>query len=228
MLSLVVQAAGGAMAATADTRDTLNTGTNIMITGVSLQVAVTVPFMFPFADFHVRHYLRYLREGRNRGVDETPEKGLGESRWTKNLMLASFASAVSTLFILIRCIYRVVEMAQGWSGYLATHEVYFAALDGIPITIALAVSTSTRQRLQPSLTIRCTPQIFVLLHPGFLFPDPEQHSLEVTKTEEAAAMTLTLITRASSLSVSEYTHRRVPGLTQSDFPMHHAKAYYDA
>lgn len=141
-VSLIVQAVGGAMAATADTPDTLDTGTDIMIAGVSVQVAITLPFLLLFADFHLRHYLRYLCEKKNRDVYEVSKKDSTESKWTKKLMLVSLACAISTLFILVRCIYRVAEMAQGWNGYLATHEVYFAALDGIPISIALAVSHS--------------------------------------------------------------------------------------
>lgn len=32
-------------------------------------------------------------------------------------------------WILVRCVYRVVELAQGWGGYLLSHEPYFICLD---------------------------------------------------------------------------------------------------
>jgi hypothetical protein len=45
--------------------------------------------------------------------------------------------SIVTLMIYIRCIYRTVELLGGWSGYIITHEVYFACLDGLPMVIAL-------------------------------------------------------------------------------------------
>lgn len=50
-----------------------------------------------------------------------------------------FALAVSLAIIavFVRCIYRVVELAQGFSGYLITHEVYIMCLDALMLFIAL-------------------------------------------------------------------------------------------
>ena len=50
-----------------------------------------------------------------------------------------FLSGMSfvTLMIFIRCIYRTIELLEGWNGYIITHEVYFACLDGLPMIIAL-------------------------------------------------------------------------------------------
>ncbi|KDQ62160.1 hypothetical protein JAAARDRAFT_170345 [Jaapia argillacea MUCL 33604] len=45
----------------------------------------------------------------------------------------------SSVFILIRCIYRVIELAQGRGGYLLTHEIYFYMLDTVPLIIAISV-----------------------------------------------------------------------------------------
>jgi hypothetical protein len=47
-----------------------------------------------------------------------------------------FGMSIITLMIFIRCIYRTVELLAGWSGYIITHEVYFACLDGLPMVIA--------------------------------------------------------------------------------------------
>ncbi|KAK0550775.1 hypothetical protein OC846_003542 [Tilletia horrida] len=40
-----------------------------------------------------------------------------------------------SLFIVIRSIYRTIEMAQGFRGYLITHEIYFFLLDSIPLLL---------------------------------------------------------------------------------------------
>lgn len=99
------------MAASAATQAQLDTGTNIMIAGVSAQVAVTIPFLALFIDFHVRHYLRYRR--RVAGTQDEIKGGReGEGKWTKQILLISLASVISTIMILTRCVYRVVEMVS--------------------------------------------------------------------------------------------------------------------
>jgi len=41
--------------------------------------------------------------------------------------------------IILRAVYRVIELAQGWRGYLITHEVYFYCLDTAPMIVCMAV-----------------------------------------------------------------------------------------
>ncbi len=110
-----------------------------MIAGVSIQVAVTAPFMMLYLDYNIRR----LREWSQAGIPR-------HLRPFRRVEWFVGAIGVSTLFVLIRCIYRIVEMADGWSGYLATTEVFFDVLDGLMITLAIAV--------------------FIPFHPGFWLP----------------------------------------------------------
>lgn len=43
----------------------------------------------------------------------------------------------ATGFLVIRAIYRTVELAQGWGGYLLSHEGYFIGLDAVMSTAAM-------------------------------------------------------------------------------------------
>jgi hypothetical protein len=52
-------------------------------------------------------------------------------------MMLMGAMVLSVVCIYIRSIYRTVELAQGWSGYLITHESYFIGLDGVMMVIAV-------------------------------------------------------------------------------------------
>jgi hypothetical protein len=52
------------------------------------------------------------------------------------LLVAVF---VSLTMIFIRSIYRTVELLQGWSGYLITHEGYFIGLDGAIMVVAIGI-----------------------------------------------------------------------------------------
>lgn len=38
--------------------------------------------------------------------------------------------------IYARGVYRSIELAQGWEGYLMVNEVYFVWLDGLPMVLA--------------------------------------------------------------------------------------------
>ncbi|KAI5969438.1 hypothetical protein CANMA_001506 [Candida margitis] len=49
------------------------------------------------------------------------------------------AVTCAIIAIFVRCIYRVVELAQGFRGYLITHEVYIMCLDAAMLVIALYV-----------------------------------------------------------------------------------------
>jgi RTA1 like protein len=69
------------------------------------------------------------------------------------------ATAVSCSLIYVRSIYRTVELLQGWSGYLITHEGYFIGLDAVTMLLAVAV--------------------FNFIHPGWCLPD----SSKLTKVD---------------------------------------------
>ncbi|KAI5958202.1 hypothetical protein KGF57_002557 [Candida theae] len=49
------------------------------------------------------------------------------------------AVTCAIIAIFIRCIYRVVELAQGFRGYLITHEVYIMCLDATMMVIAIYI-----------------------------------------------------------------------------------------
>ena len=58
---------------------------------------------------------------------------------TRAFKLFVFAIAVSDAMIILRAVYRVIELAQGWRGYLITHEVYFYCLDTAPMIICMGI-----------------------------------------------------------------------------------------
>jgi RTA1 like protein len=132
-----VQAVGGGMASIALQNNTsTSTGTDIMVAGIVFQLASITIFVFCAADFFrrvLRHRLLASVEG-----SITP------------LLLAM---VFSILLIYIRSIYRTIELVQGWTGYLITHEAYFIALDGSMMAPAVG--------------------IFILIHPAWFMPKPK-------------------------------------------------------
>jgi len=102
--SLVIQAVGGALASIASGQTNGNTkpGTNIMVAGIVFQLVSMTLFVGFLADFAGR--------------------AIGKGVLGRGPMLSLGGVLGSVALIFVRSIYRTVELAQGWSGYLITHE----------------------------------------------------------------------------------------------------------
>lgn len=153
VLSLVIQALGGGIAAVAlNEHKSSDTGTHIMLAGIAFQVVSMSLFIVLYFWFLYRVHF---------GLEEKPYAPTLKNWWTVVIMnlkieeldhmwdpntsyvrrrkwfrYNQFAILFSILFVYIRCVYRVVELAQGWTGYLITHEEYVLTLDGMMILLA--------------------------------------------------------------------------------------------
>ncbi|KAF2144367.1 uncharacterized protein K452DRAFT_222702 [Aplosporella prunicola CBS 121167] len=133
ILSLVLQAAGGAITATADDdqRDLADAGVNIMIAGLAAQVASLALFMALCAEYA-------FRLSRRRELLDSSFSGL---RSTFKFKAFLFALAAATVLIFVRCCFRVAELNEGFNGELANDEVIFMILEGPMIILACACLT---------------------------------------------------------------------------------------
>ncbi|OKL60300.1 hypothetical protein UA08_04077 [Talaromyces atroroseus] len=134
IISLVVQAVGGGLASIAlENNGNTSPGTDIMVAGIVFQLASITIFVFCAADF----FRRVLRQRLLASV---------EGSITPLLLAMMF----SILLIYIRSIYRTIELVQGWTGYVITHEAFFIALDGSMMAPAVG--------------------IFLIVHPAWFMP----------------------------------------------------------
>ncbi|CAH6723024.1 sphingoid long-chain base transporter Rsb1p [[Candida] jaroonii] len=163
VVSLLIQAGGGASASIASSRnEDTTTGSNIIIAGIVFQtVAMTV-----FLGFYFEFLNRLFFKHRNETESTSPLKKRSFGSFFKLLFNTKSARAfkkendvfynekfahirsnplfgymplaitVSVVVIYIRCVYRVVELAEGWRGHLITTEVYIMVLDALMIAIA--------------------------------------------------------------------------------------------
>ncbi|KAJ2983634.1 hypothetical protein NQ176_g547 [Zarea fungicola] len=115
IISLLVQAAGAGIATSEINSEGGNasTGVHIVVGGLAFQCASMTAFIVCFA-----HFIH----SRSRCVPRN------------DAMVATTAVAVMAVYV--RCIYRTVQLAQGFGGYLSVHEGYFIALDAVMIVIA--------------------------------------------------------------------------------------------
>jgi RTA1 like protein len=120
LLSLILQGAGGGIAATSrDDKSLQRLGNNLMMAGISFQVVTLVAFGALVA-------LYYIRLSRSTTQLSTSAESVKRSLGFK-LFLNGFAIAFFTIFT--RCVYRIAEMAGGWANSIMQNETEFIVLD---------------------------------------------------------------------------------------------------
>lgn len=127
-LSLVLQAAGGGIADTADDPHLKRSGINVMIAGLILQAVSLFVFLGVALEF--------LNRVRAHGAERrSPEKEAVRSRAVFKAFMA--ALLLATLAILARSIFRAAELWEGFEGKLWNSEKDFLILDGAMIALAV-------------------------------------------------------------------------------------------
>ncbi|MCJ1337027.1 hypothetical protein MMC09_002306 [Bachmanniomyces sp. S44760] len=126
-LSLLLQAAGGAIASGADTISKNNMGRDIMVAGLGFQVGSLALFIALTAEFALR---AWKRQGEL-------EPSFSTLRSSFKFRAFLFALALATVTIFTRCCFRVGELSQGFHGKLANQEVTYMVLEGAMVCIAV-------------------------------------------------------------------------------------------
>ncbi|KAF4768053.1 hypothetical protein N7455_000068 [Penicillium solitum] len=140
--SIVLQAAGGGDANGAGTDQAMvETGNNIIIADIAFQVTTMSVCGFLALDFFSASRKHLREDFQGEAVTEKPQRKV----W---LILPAEIAAYIT--VLIRCIYRLPEMAGGWGNGLMQNEMEFLVLDGMMIALACLV--------------------FTVVHPGLYLP----------------------------------------------------------
>ncbi|KAG9237927.1 putative sphingoid long-chain base transporter RSB1 [Amylocarpus encephaloides] len=134
ILSLVLQALGGGMASSASHQHkSTKSGDNIMVAGLSFQVATLLVFMILCTDFALRTYRRHKSLGAA-AFDQSP--AFTSTRNSLKFKGFLVALALATICIFWRSVYRVVELAQGWTGSLIKQQDLFIGFEGVMVVVA--------------------------------------------------------------------------------------------
>jgi len=132
IISLILQALGGALASLADTRDQSNLGKNIMLAGLGFQVLSLILFAACAGDFAIR-VLKNKSQWNTRYLD------LLNSKLFKSFILG-LVVAVVTIFA--RSVYRCAELSGGFNSHLfVDDELLFMILEGVMIVLACGCLT---------------------------------------------------------------------------------------
>ncbi|KAJ8110332.1 hypothetical protein OPT61_g6800 [Boeremia exigua] len=117
VLAFLMQASGGGMMAQVSMADM---GQKIMLFGLFVQLLFLGFFLFIALIF----WKRMSKSSKQYAVPQ-----YGKHSWDQLLKLVLGAAVI----VILRCVFRVIEFAQGHSGYLVSHEIYMYIFDAAPM-----------------------------------------------------------------------------------------------
>ncbi|KAF5857768.1 hypothetical protein ETB97_005299 [Aspergillus alliaceus] len=163
-LSLILQGIGGGMSASALSKDGNEwPGTYTMVVGIIFQLVS----LCIFAIFFEWVMFRAISQ-----IMSNPQ--------LRNLCIAV---NLSILFLLIRGVFRSVELLQGWRGYLFTHEIYMIVLDAVMVLLSLLVFNIFNPAVLIAKAGKTSVSTFVELRERSV----EEHGTKKSSTEGSAA-----------------------------------------
>ncbi|QRV85711.1 RTA1-like protein [Ceratobasidium sp. AG-Ba] len=137
--ALVIQGVGGGLASAADTLDGANQGSHVMLAGIIIQLAAIVLFTLLASEFIIRY--SYDRPARQRTLSEEQsqagEKVQERKPVSRNIILMLVGLGIVIVFMVIRSVYRLIELSDGWNGEIISTEKWFNWFDGMPIVVAM-------------------------------------------------------------------------------------------
>jgi hypothetical protein len=123
VVALLLQAGGGGIQA-GGTLDLYEVGEKVIIVGLFVQIAIFSVFMATAVTVHRR-------------IIATPTSAAerGSVPWRKHL----WVMYATSLLILVRSVFRVIEYIQGNDGYLISHEVFLYIFDAVLMAGVMAI-----------------------------------------------------------------------------------------
>ncbi|KAL8703806.1 MAG: hypothetical protein Q9201_003021 [Fulgogasparrea decipioides] len=147
-VNCTLAAVGGALSSTSSGGS--NTAVDVSIAGLSFQVFTLCVFI----GLTLEYVYRY-RKGQRTTPRVTP--------LSQGFKIFAYFLSLSTLLILIRCIYRIDELSNGYEGPLIHDEGLFIGLEGVMVLVA----------------VYC----LMIAHPGPVFEDlDDQAALQEART----------------------------------------------
>ncbi|KAJ6536390.1 RTA1 like protein-domain-containing protein [Mycena capillaripes] len=132
LIALGVQGAGGVIASQAvSQKKSANNGGHIMLGGIMFQLVAILAYVCLASEF----LFRYTTERPISGRRETSSRGT----LTPRLKLLMGALALNTVFLVIRALYRTVELIDGFEGPIISNQLLFNVLDGAMIVLAIFI-----------------------------------------------------------------------------------------
>ncbi|TKY87607.1 hypothetical protein EX895_003621 [Sporisorium graminicola] len=135
IFTFLLQCAAGGLQASggSDNKTMVNVGDKLYLGAVIMQGISYIFFtlLVTYATFMV------IRDGaRERASVQHSNTIMGLGKHVFALFSGLYFSSI---FIIIRSLYRMIEFAQGYDGYLVSHEIYLFVLDAAPLLLAVGI-----------------------------------------------------------------------------------------
>ncbi|KAF5024218.1 hypothetical protein F66182_3732 [Fusarium sp. NRRL 66182] len=120
VVSLILQAVGGALSCVATSQHAVQVGEHISLAGLIFQVVTLICFCVLFADYVFK-------------ASKSPSR----NRLDRSMKTFLNFLFLATIFILIRCAYRIAELGQGYFSALFRDEGLFIGLESCMMCVAV-------------------------------------------------------------------------------------------
>ncbi|KAM0414642.1 hypothetical protein ACHAPT_013513 [Fusarium lateritium] len=155
VFSIIVQGTGGAVSSMAtnrsgtDAKKLLDAGNGLLLGGTIFQVAnmvicgcILLHYVWKRRQSVGRFRSRVdSRDGQANGASGKSSSGRDDHDFEVTLKVYIWALVVAYILILVRCIYRVVEMDSGWGSEIMKTETIFITFESQMIVTAVAILT---------------------------------------------------------------------------------------
>src|ERR1700761_4579723 len=103
---------------------TASTGSDIVLTGLVVQIVLFSFFVVASSVFHRRVTANSMSKSTND---------------IRNLTKIMYVLYSASSCVLIRCIVRVAEFVEGFEGYIILHESFLYVFDAVPMTAVMGI-----------------------------------------------------------------------------------------
>ncbi|KAI0825087.1 RTA1 like protein [Trametes gibbosa] len=140
LVALLVQAAGGGIAASSSNANTGQMGSDIMLGGIIFQLISLSVFCVLVGEYLVRRFKdRPLRKPSTMN-DTDSIRTLVDEAWRpvgRPMRLLAIGLCIEATSLYIRGIYRTIELADGWNGQVIRTQSLFVVFDGVMVFLTM-------------------------------------------------------------------------------------------
>lgn len=133
VISLAVQAVGGAKASQGANLEEVTVGGNIVLGGLVFQLSILTLYCI----LAIEYCVRYMRNRPPQRFTMEQRSFLDRGELTRKIQLMLAGLALNSVCLFIRAVYRTIELSEGWTGRIIQTQLYFNVLDGAMIVLAI-------------------------------------------------------------------------------------------
>ncbi|KAI0335222.1 RTA1-domain-containing protein [Cubamyces sp. BRFM 1775] len=171
IISLVTQGVGGGIAGSSIGNESeVNLGGNIMLAGIIFQLTSITIFVILMMEYFIRYFMDKPLRQPKKGLSSEEAFASARGVLTKKLQLLIVSLLAMTLFLVIRSVYRMIELIDGFEGEIIQTEIWFNIFDGAMVVCAIYTLN--------------------VLHPGWLLETVPLHDISPGGSPRASLVSL--------------------------------------